>query len=143
MKIERDYLTAGEIRYIVNLMLNLDNDYMTREYVKVLTVADICTDIKLKKGKDENGEESLTWSEDVYNEMWKNGEIDTLYSEIRNIGLIEEIVSKYESVYSLVKNKLEDMAKGIEDIDVNDLIGTLAKNFKELTDAKAVIEEKK
>lgn len=140
MNIIKDYLTAGEIRYIANLILPYDN-FMDREYIKVLTVADICTDdIKLKKETDKNGEESITWSEEVYNKMWENGDVDELYDKIRNIYLIDDTIAKQENIYNLVKSKLDEISKSIENVKVEELVTNFAK---ELTNVKDLVEEKK
>lgn len=136
MKIEKDYLTASEIRHIAELMLSLDkNDYMTREYIKVLLIADFCTDIKLPKEDDE-----IVFKEEIYNKMWEDGDVKTLYSEIKNWYLIDDMVRNKENIYTLIKDKLDEISKSINEVKVEDIISSFSK---ELISAKDLIEEKK
>lgn len=120
MKIERNYLTANEIRYIANMIAEID-DYMTKQYIKYLTVADFCTDYKLETEKSEDGkEDSVVWKEDNYNKLWEEGNIEVLDKEIKNIYLIDKAVEDRQSTYNMFKELTEKLSESIKNFDINE-----------------------
>lgn len=120
MKIERNYLTASEIRYIANMIAEID-DYMTKQYIKYLTVADCCTDYKLEVEKSEdNKEDSVVWKEDNYNKFWEEGNIEVLDREIKNIYLIDKAVEDRQSTYNMFKELTEKLSESIKDFDMDE-----------------------
>ena len=72
--------------------------------------------------------------------MWENGDVDELYDKIRNIYLIDDTIAKQENIYNLVKSKLDEISKSIENVKVEELVTNFAK---ELTNVKDLVEEKK
>lgn len=120
MKIERNYLTANEIRYIANIIVEID-DYMTKQYIKYLTVADFCTDYKLETEKSEdNKEDSVVWKEDNYNKLWEEGNIEVLDKEIKNIYLIDKAVEDRQSTYNMFRELTEKLSESIKNFDINE-----------------------
>lgn len=120
MKIERNYLTANEIRYIANMISEID-DYMTKQYIKYLTVADFCTDYKLETEKSEGGkEDSVIWKEDNYNKLWEEGNIEVLDKEIKNIYLIDKAVEDRQSTYNMFRELTEKLSESIKNFDINE-----------------------
>lgn len=120
MKIERNYLTANEIRYIANMITEID-DYMTKQYIKYLTVADFCTDYKLETEKSEDGkEDSVVWKEDNYNKLWEEGNIEVLDKEIKNIYLIDKAVEDRQSTYNMFRELTEKLSESIKNFDINE-----------------------
>lgn len=120
MKIERNYLTANEIRYIANMISEID-DYMTKQYIKYLTVADFCTDYKLETEKSEDGkEDSVVWKEDNYNKLWEEGNIEVLDKEIKNIYLIDKAVEDRQSTYNMFRELTEKLSESIKNFDINE-----------------------
>lgn len=120
MKIERNYLTANEIRYIANMIAEID-DYMTKQYIKYLTVADFCTDYKLETEKSEdNKEDSVIWKEDNYNKLWEEGNIEVLDKEIKNIYLIDKAVEDRQSTYNMFRELTEKLSESIKNFDINE-----------------------
>lgn len=120
MKIERNYLTANEIRYIANMIAEID-DYMTKQYIKYLTVADFCTDYKLETEKSEDGkEDSVVWKEDNYNKLWEEGNIEVLDKEIKNIYLIDKAVEDRQSTYNMFRELTEKLSESIKNFDINE-----------------------
>ena len=120
MKIERNYLTANEIRYIANMIAEID-DYMTKQYIKYLTVADFCTDYKLETEKSKDGkEDSVIWKEDNYNKLWEEGNIEVLDKEIKNIYLIDEAVEDRQSTYNMFRELTEKLSESIKNFDINE-----------------------
>lgn len=120
MKIERNYLTANEIRYIANMIAEID-DYMTKQYIKYLTVADFCTDYKLETEKSEdNKEDSVVWKEDNYNKLWEEGNIEVLDKEIKNIYLIDKAVEDRQSTYNMFRELTEKLSESIKNFDINE-----------------------
>lgn len=120
MKIERNYLTANEIRYIANMISEID-DYMTKQYIKYLTIADFCTDYKLETEKSEDGkEDSVVWKEDNYNKLWEEGNIEVLDKEIKNIYLIDKAVEDRQSTYNMFRELTEKLSESIKNFDINE-----------------------
>lgn len=120
MKIERNYLTANEIRYIANMIAEID-DYMTKQYIKYLTVADFCTDYKLETEKSEDSkEDSVVWKEDNYNKLWEEGNIEVLDKEIKNIYLIDKAVEDRQSTYNMFRELTEKLSESIKNFDINE-----------------------
>lgn len=120
MKIEKNYLTANEIRYIADMIYNID-DYMTKQYIKYLTVADFCTDYKLEIEKSEdNKENSIVWKEDNYNKLWEEGNIEVLDKEIKNIYLIDKAVEDRQSTYNMFRELTEKLSESIKNFDINE-----------------------
>lgn len=120
MKIERNYLTANEIRYIANMIAEID-DYMTKQYIKYLTVADFCTDYKLETEKSEDDkEDSVVWKEDNYNKLWEEGNIEVLDKEIKNIYLIDKAVEDRQSTYNMFRELTEKLSESIKNFDINE-----------------------
>lgn len=119
MKIERNYLKANEIRYIGEMICNMD-DFMTKEYIKYLTVANFCTDFKLDTEKGENDEETVVWKEERYNELWENGDIDTLNREIRNMYLIDLYVEDKHSNYNMFNELTNKLGESIKNFNLDE-----------------------
>lgn len=119
MKIERNYLKANEIRYIGEMICNID-DFMTKEYIKYLTVANFCTDFKLDTEKGENDEETVVWKEERYNELWENGDIDTLNREIRNMYLIDLYVEDKHSNYNMFNELTNKLGESIKNFNLDE-----------------------
>ena len=119
MKIEKNYLTANEIRYIADMICNID-DYMTKEYIKYLTVANFCTDFKLDTEKDENGNDAVVWKEKRYNELWSNGGIEILDKEIKNIYLIDKCIDDIHSTYNMFKILTQNLSESLKNFDINE-----------------------
>ena len=119
MKIERNYLTANEIRYISDMISEID-DFMTREYIKYLTVANFCTDIKLSVEDTENGEQAVVWKEEDYNNLVAEGDIEKLNNSIKNIYLIDLAVEYKHSTYNMLKDLTDKLSNSIKDFDINE-----------------------
>lgn len=119
MKIERNYLKANEIRYIGEMICNMD-DFITKEYIKYLTVANFCTDFKLDTEKGEDGEETVVWKEERYNELWENGDIDTLNREIRNMYLIDLYVEDKHSNYNMFNELTNKLGESIKNFNLDE-----------------------
>ncbi len=121
MQIEKDYLTAGEIRYIAELLINMeDSDFMTKQYMKYLSVADFCTDFKLDIEKDENGGDITVWKEEKYNNLWADGGIEKLDKEIRNIYLIDEYVKDSQSTYKVFNNLTDKLSESLNNFNLEE-----------------------
>lgn len=121
MQIEKDYLTAGEIRYIAELLINMeDSDFMTKQYMKYLSVADFCTDFKLDIEKDENGGDITVWKEEKYNNLWADGGIEKLDKEIRNIYLIDEYVKDNQSTYKVFNNLTDKLSESLNNFNLEE-----------------------
>jgi hypothetical protein len=119
MKIERNYLKANEIRYIGEMICNMD-DFMTKEYIKYLTVANFCTDFKLDTEKGENDEETVVWKEERYNELWENGDIETLNREIKNMYLIDLYVEDKHSNYNMFNELTNKLGESIKNFNLDE-----------------------
>lgn len=119
MKIERNYLKANEIRYIGEMICNMD-DFMTKEYIKYLTVANFCTDFKLDTEKGENDEETVVWKEERYNELWENGDIDILNSGIKNMYLIDLYVEDKHSNYNMFNELTNKLGESIKNFNLDE-----------------------
>jgi hypothetical protein len=134
MKIEKNYLTTSEIRYIGQMLIDLeDSDFMTREYIKYLTIADFCTDFKLDTDKDENGNDTVTWKEEKYNELWANGDIEVLDKEIKNIYLIDMYVDDKQSTYNLFKELGNQLTESVKNFNIDETKEVM-KQFSDLVD---------
>lgn len=128
MEIIKNYLTAGEIRNIGDNVLNFKNP-MDREYIKTLLIADFCTDVKLIK--DEEDETKITFSEDIYNNLIVSGDYDKLYSEIKNISMVDKYISESESLINLIITLYSDLKESINNNniieDFNETINQVVK----------------
>ena len=101
------------------MICNMD-DFMTKEYIKYLTVANFCTDFKLDTEKGENDEETVVWKEERYNELWENGDIDTLNREIRNMYLIDLYVEDKHSNYNMFNELTNKLGESIKNFNLDE-----------------------
>lgn len=120
MEIIKNYLTANEIRTIGDMICDMDN-YIDREFIKILSVADVCTDIKLERKEEKDGSTSLTWKEDVYNDMIANGDVFVLYDTIFNIKDIDEYVKDKRSLYNLFNNLATELKQSLDSNNIEEL----------------------
>lgn len=136
MTIERDYLYASEIRYIGEMICNIDNaDFITKDYLKYLTVADFCTDFKLERGVNENGEESISWKEENYDKLWEENGIEILNNSIRNIDLIDKFVEDRQSIYNMIKDITAQLGESVKNFNLDETKDILSK-FEGIIDKK-------
>ena len=106
---------------LANLFMHyVFDDFMTKEYIKYLTVANFCTDFKLDTEKGENDEETVVWKEERYNELWENGDIDTLNREIRNMYLIDLYVEDKHSNYNMFNELTNKLGESIKNFNLDE-----------------------
>lgn len=136
MTIERDYLYASEIRYIGEMICSIDNaDFVTKDYLKYLTVADFCTDFKLERGINEDGEETVNWKEENYDKLWEENGIEILNNSIRNINLIDKFVEDRQSTYNMIKDITAQLGESVKNFNLDETKDILSK-FEGIIDKK-------
>lgn len=136
MTIERDYLTANEIRYIGNIICDMeDSDFVTKDYLKYLTVADFCTDFKLERTVNDNNEVVIGWKEENYDKLWEENGIEILNNSIRNIDLIDKFVEDRQSNYNIFKSITAQLGESIKNFNLDETKDILSK-FEDIVDKK-------
>lgn len=128
MKIVRDYLTSGEIGYIVNAMLEKETA-IEREVVKVGLVAQlVCEDMG-----------DFNDCNDIYDKVVTDPKLN--FSEIiNNYNIIDKLVAEEIGVNKILKDFVDDISKKLDNATKNiDLNGAI-KQLKEIAEKQEDIK---
>ena len=117
MKLKRNYLTAEELIFIVENILNAETE-VEKEIVKIGIIAQLLI---------EDLEERDSCNE-YFNIVFENG-ID-FSREVVNYYMIDKIVEKENSLYSIIKSLIESLEDSIKDLP-NEMQKI---DFKEISD---------
>lgn len=117
MKLKRNYLTAEELIFIVENILNAETE-VEKEIVKIGIIAQLLI---------EDLEERDTCNE-YFDIVFENG-ID-FSREVVNYYMIDKIVEKENSLYSIIKSLIESLEDSIKDLP-NEMQKI---DFKEISD---------
>lgn len=134
MKLEKNYLTNDELRYIINGLEDIDNEY-DREIIKVALVIQILI-------KDVDWDKYNTCNE-MYDAYMAQDDVD-IENDVKNYYKIDEILNKENSLEKIVERFLNGLSDKIDEysktVDVTQLEGLLGE-LKKLSDGDGIENE--
>lgn len=121
MTLEKNYLTNDELRYIINGLEDIDNEY-DREIVKVASVIQILI-------KDVDWDKYDTCNE-MYDAYMAQDDVD-IETDVKNYYKIDEILNKENSLEKIVERFLNGLSDKIDEygksVDLESLKGMLGE----------------
>jgi len=115
----KTFLTIEEINEIVNRMIS-EEDPIKRMVIYYSSLVEFCTNIDLEQFKDEN---DFVKADEVYDCLAEN-QLLSLDFYIDNVSHIDDIMSKLESTYNVIKGAVSELSKNT---DSTQLLKTLSE----------------